>query len=96
MRRIVALIFVSLTLGACSHKLEYAPAPAQAMPGSVNINTATADELEGLPHIGRKTAESIVAFREQNGPFRRAEQLLLIRGMSESRFAELRSMVRVE
>ena len=56
----------------------------------------TSDKLAGLPHVGRKTAESIVAFREQNGPFRRVEHLMLVRGISEAHFADLRSMVRVE
>ena len=51
------------------------------------------DELEKLPRIGRKTAESIVEFRNENGPFRRAESLLLIRGLSEKRFAEIRDLV---
>jgi competence ComEA-like helix-hairpin-helix protein len=62
----------------------------------VNINTATAAEIESLPHVGTKTAEAIVKFREANGPFRRVEQVMLIRGISESRFQEMRPYLRVE
>ena len=65
-----------------------------AGPDAVDINTASADELERLPHVGRKTAEAIVEFRNDNGPFRRPEHLLLIRGVSEKRFGELRPFVR--
>lgn len=65
-------------------------------PDAVNINTATAERLERLPHVGRKTAEAIIAFRIENGPFRRPENLLLIRGISENRFADIRQFIRTE
>ena len=65
-------------------------------PDAININTASVDELEKLPHIGRKTAEAIVAFRDENGPFRRPENLLLIHGVSENRFADIRHFIRTE
>ena len=72
------------------------PSSSDVVVNSININTATAAEIEKLPGIGRKTAEAIVAFRDENGPFRRPEQLLLIRGISESRFAEFRQFIRTE
>jgi competence protein ComEA len=94
MYRLLPLVLVVL-LSACSTRVEYPHASNTYSPDTINLNTATADELEGLPHIGRKTAESIVQFRSDNGPFRRVEHILLIRGMSESRFAELRPMLRI-
>jgi len=94
--RVAALIFVFVLLAGCSSRVAYEPVRATVSPDAVNINTATVDELEGLPHVGRKTAEAIVTFREENGRFRRVEHLMLIRGVSEARFAELRPMVRVE
>lgn len=65
-------------------------------PSAININTATADELEKLPHIGRKTAEAIIQFRNLNGSFRRPEHLMQIRGISEKRFLEMRQFLRSE
>ena len=65
-------------------------------PSAININTATVDELEKLPHIGSKTAEAIVRFRTENGPFRRPEDLMQIRGMSETRFGEISQNIRTE
>lgn len=60
------------------------------------MNTASVDELEKLPYIGRKTAEAIVQFRTENGPFRRPEHLMQVRGISETRFIELRPILRTE
>lgn len=87
-----------LTATACSTRRvnETAANRAPVASDAININTATADELERLPHIGRKTAEAIVEFRTVNGPFRRPEHLMQIRGVSETRFAELRPYIKTE
>jgi len=65
-------------------------------PDAININTATAKELEKLPHIGEALARRIVEFRENNGPFRRPEHLLLVEGISETRFRDIRPLVKIE
>ncbi len=52
-----------------------------AMLESVNINTASAQELTSLHGVGPARAEQIVAWREQNGGFTSVEQLLEIRGI---------------
>ena len=62
----------------------------------VNINSATPEELERLPGIGPALAARIVEHRERYGPFRRAEHLLVVRGVSESRFKELRPLITVD
>ena len=62
----------------------------------ININTATTAELEKLPGIGKGLAARIIAHREQYGPFRRAEHLIIVRGISERRFQSLRSLITVE
>jgi competence protein ComEA len=56
----------------------------------VNINDATREELERLPGIGPALAARIVEHRERYGRFRRAEHILLVRGISERRFRQLR------
>ena len=63
---------------------------------AININTASAQELEKLPRVGAKTASAIVEFRETHGSFRRAEQLLLIDGISDKQFREIRSLIKIE
>ena len=96
MRQIVLILFASLTFVACSARVDLDRPTFESSPNAININTASVEELERLPHIGRKTAESIVEFRDQNGPFRRPEHLLLIRGVSEKRFLELRPLLRTQ
>ena len=59
----------------------------------VSINEASREELERLPGIGPGLAARIVEHRERFGHFRRAEHLLLVRGISERRFFELRPYV---
>ena len=62
----------------------------------LNINTASPAQLEKLPGVGSGLAERIVAHRQQYGPFRRAEHLMMVRGISDRKFRELRAMIVVE
>lgn len=50
----------------------------------ININTATAEELEQLENIGRKKALAIVEYREANGPFKSIEELANVDGIGET------------
>ena len=63
--------------------------------GQINLNTATAAELEKLPGVGRVIAERIVAHREQYGAFRRPEHLMMVRGISDNKFRQLQSLITV-
>lgn len=63
---------------------------------ALNINTATTDELQRIPHIGENLAMKIVRYREANGPFRRVEHLMLISGISDRRFRKIRHLVKAE
>ena len=63
---------------------------------AINVNTASPEELEKLPHIGAKLARKIVEHREELGKFRKAEYLILLDGISDARFREIRSLVKVE
>lgn len=62
----------------------------------ISINDASREELERLPGIGPALAARIVEHRERFGRFRRAEHLLLVRGISERRFLQLRPYVTTE
>jgi competence ComEA-like helix-hairpin-helix protein len=62
----------------------------------VDINTASRDELEGLPGIGPGLATRIIEHRERYGRFRRAEHLIMVQGLSHRRFLAMRSYVAVE
>ena len=57
---------------------------------AVNINTATAAELEALPGIGPAKAKAIVAYRQQNGQFKTVEDLKKVKGIGEGIFSKLK------
>ena len=59
----------------------------------VNINTATALELEELPSVGPSTAKAIVSFRTKNGPFGKAEDLLKVPGIGDGKLAAMKPFV---
>ena len=60
------------------------------VPASVNINTASVKELDALPGIGTKTAALIVEYRQKNGPFKKIEELMNVRGIGEKSFLKLK------
>lgn len=70
--------------------------PPAANVSAININTATAAQLEALPGVGKVIAERIVAHREQYGVFRRTEHLLMVRGISDRKFRELQPLITVD
>jgi competence protein ComEA len=69
---------------------------AAAASGVVNINTATAEQLQNLPRVGPSVAQRIVEFREENGDFKAVEELLLVRGIGESTFDLIKPYVRID
>ena len=70
-----------------------APRKKPAPSGKVNINTATLEQLEMLPRIGRKTAQSIIEYRTQNGLFEKAEDLTKVRGIGGKTVEELQKVI---
>jgi competence protein ComEA len=71
---------------------EAAASPAAARP--VELNTATAAELEALPGIGPSLAARVVAWRAKNGPFRSVEDLEKVPGIGPATATRLRPLVR--
>ena len=61
----------------------------------VNLNTASASDLENLPGIGAKTAARIVEYRQKNGPFKKVEELMNVRGVGEKNFVKLKAQISV-
>ena len=71
-------------------------APAMAADDKpVNLNTATVAQLQELPGIGAKTAERIIEYREKNGPFKKIEQLMNVKGIGEKSFLKLKDRITV-
>jgi len=67
-----------------------------ARAGVVNINTATAAELERLPRVGPARAQAILALRAKITRFSKVEQLLRVKGIGRATFRKLRPMLALE
>lgn len=97
---LLIIVYSSLFFISCRQNTQTQVSTAQNAPmiteSAVNINTAGAEELEKLPRIGSESAQRIVEHRRKYGAFRRAENLILVRGMSDKKFREIRSFVKVE
>jgi comEA protein len=98
---LVLVVLIVLPFGACTTRSRGRSAVAtdarsSAAPLHININTASAQELEQLPGVGKVIAERIVAYREQNGRFKRREEVMMVNGISERKYEEIRSMIVVE
>lgn len=61
----------------------------------ININTASAADLQKLNGIGEKRAEQIIAYREQNGDFKKIEDLMQVSGIGEKTFAALKDQLAI-
>ncbi|OAQ20262.1 helix-hairpin-helix domain-containing protein [Thermosulfurimonas dismutans] len=62
---------------------------------SLNLNTATVEELESLPGIGPALARRIVAYRREHGSFHSVEELLKVKGIGSKRLNTLRAYLTV-
>ncbi len=62
-------------------------------PDGIDLNTASAGELEALPGVGPVLAERIVAFRTQHGPFATVEDLLDVPGIGEAKLTQMREAI---
>lgn len=63
--------------------------------GPLDLNTATATQLDDLPGVGPATAAAIVAHRDNNGPFASVDQLADVRGIGPAKLAAIRELVTV-
>ena len=103
MRTLLSVVTLACFVAAVTPAAAQTPAkaakPAAAKPAKssavVNINTASAAELDALPGIGAKTAALIVEYRQKNGPFKKVEELMNVRGIGEKNFLKLKPQLTV-
>ena len=62
----------------------------------LNLNTATAEQLEGLKGIGAELAQRIIEYRAENGPFKNVDELANVKGIGEGKLAKFRDLLTVE
>ena len=101
MTRMVMVVLLILGIGVATAAAQAGSTrkPAAAAHTSVatpvNLNTASVAQLEGLPGIGKAMAERIVEYRQKNGSFKKAEDLMNVRGIGEKNFLKLKALVTV-
>ena len=67
--------------------------PSNSKQGTVNINTATLEELQTIKGIGKKKAEAILQYRKEHGAFRTKEDLLRVKGIGKKALEAIESQV---
>lgn len=59
----------------------------------ININTASAEELATLPGIGEKTAEAIITYRKEFGPFDNIEEITEVNGIGKTKYNNIKDFI---
>jgi len=85
---IIAIVFFVCALAVAAQKKQ---PPAHPL----DLNIANVKELQQVPGIGPKTTQAIVDFRHKSGPFRRVEDLLAIKGISQRKLDKMRPYLKV-
>jgi competence protein ComEA len=88
---------LAMGLAAALLVLSVSGAFAQTNPAKakININTAGQTELESLPRIGPKVAQRIIDYRNQNGNFKKIEDIMKVKGIGEKLFAQIKDLITV-
>jgi competence protein ComEA len=91
MNRLAFTLAVALAC-AVSWPLEAqrATTPPAASTDVINLNTASVVDIAALPGVGPKTADLIVQYREKNGPFKKIEEIMNVRGVGEKSFLRIK------
>jgi competence protein ComEA len=64
--------------------------------GTINVNTATTEELQLLPGVGEARAKAVIALRKQRGGFKSVDDLTLVKGIGDVALERMRPFVRTE
>jgi competence protein ComEA len=94
MRTVRLLLFIAVLAGSL-HAFADVRAGSVDEKVVVNLNDATAAELDVLPGVGAKAAAAIIAYRQQK-PFNRIEELVKVKGFGRKRFLKLKPYLTVK
>ena len=94
---VVALVFAFVgSASANPQRSAKPPAAGSVAPAAViNLNSATATQIATLPGIGQKTAELVVQYRQKNGPFKKIEEIMNVKGIGEKSFLRIKDRLTV-
>ncbi len=89
------VLAIGLAAAIFAFSLASAYAQSAAPKAKVNINTASASELETLPRVGPKVAQRIIDFRTKNGNFKKVEEIMKVQGIGEKVFENIKDLITV-
>ena len=100
------VILVGILIAGLSASSAQAAQAAQAKAGSsskarataanpVNLNSASAAQLQTLPGVGASAAQRILDYRQKNGSFKKIEELMNVKGIGEKSFLKLKPLITV-
>ena len=93
---LLAALAAPVTALAAARAAQAATEASDAARASVvNLNTASAAQLEALPGIGAKTAQRILEYRQKSGGFKKIEDLMNVKGIGEKSFLKLKPHITV-
>jgi len=99
MKKLVAVFLLVCAFGivvpVTAFAAENQPQKVASM-SAININSASAVELQNLPGIGPVTAERIVAYRTEHGRFASVDDLIQVKGVGEKTLENIRKLIRTE
>ena len=97
---VVGMLVASLVIGGAPVQAQAEKAPAAskeraAASAPVNLNSATAVQLQTLPGVGASTAQRILDYRQKNGAYKKIEELMNVKGIGEKSFLKLKPLITV-
>lgn len=92
MRNLLRIIPISILCSVLLLAPRSLEAASGNTPGTININSASMDVITTLPGIGKVTAEKIIQYRDENGKFKKKEDLIKIRGIGLKKFEKIKDL----
>jgi comEA protein len=89
----LALLSQARKSDSTSRQVQQRPPKASLQPHSININTATKEQLMMLPGIGEEYADRIMIYRDDNGPFTSVDDLVHVKGIGKKTLERLRPYI---
>ena len=71
------------------------PGMGLAAEGKIDLNVATAQQLEQLPGIGKEIAQRIVTYRQDMGPFKSVDDLTKVKGIGQAKLTKVKELLSI-
>ncbi len=95
-RRSKIVCVLALCLGLVFSSVSVLAQKSAVVPAEkINLNSATAEQLQSIPGIGPSTAKSILDYRAKAGKFNKIEEIINVKGIGEKKFQKIKDRLTV-